>query len=149
MEKKEVLVIGGGASGLMAAITAARMGARVTVLEHNPAVGKKILATGNGRCNLTNVEERRDAYRCSDPAFPGAVLRQAAVSDTIRFFMELGIYTRNRDGWLYPYSNQAGSVVDVLLMEAAYRKVKIKTNAHIQLLAREADGGDRRMVLQR
>ncbi|HIX58638.1 MAG TPA: NAD(P)/FAD-dependent oxidoreductase [Candidatus Blautia gallistercoris] len=138
MEKKEVLVIGGGASGLMAAITAARMGARVTVLEHNPAVGKKILATGNGRCNLTNVEERRDAYRCSDPAFPGAVLRQAAVSDTIRFFMELGIYTRNRDGWLYPYSNQAGSVVDVLLMEAAYRKVKIKTNAHIQLLAREA-----------
>lgn len=137
MEKKEVLVIGGGASGLVAAITAARMGASVTILEHNPTVGKKILATGNGRCNLTNVEGRADAYRCSDPEFPRTVLEQVSVPDTIRFFMELGIYTRNRNGCLYPYSNQASSVVDVLRMEAAYRHVKIKTNAHIQLLARE------------
>lgn len=137
MKQKEVLVIGGGASGLAAAVAAARAGAKVTVLEHNPSVGKKLLATGNGRCNLTNIEKRSDAYRCSEPDFPERVLEKVSVQDTIRFFLELGIYTRNRNGGLYPYSNQASSVVDVLRMEAAYRQVKIKTNAHIQFLEKE------------
>ncbi|MGI6070623.1 MAG: NAD(P)/FAD-dependent oxidoreductase [Blautia sp.] len=139
MREKEILVIGGGASGLMAAIMAAREGAKVTLLEHNPAVGRKILATGNGKCNLTNVITRPDAYRSSDPDFIPGILEQFPVSKTIQFFSELGIYTKNRDGYLYPYSGQASSVTEVLRMEAEHLKVKIKTNAHIQFLSKEGD----------
>lgn len=139
MGTKEVLVIGGGASGLMAAIFAAREGAKVTLLEHNPTLGKKLLATGNGRCNLLNLNERADAYRGGRPEFIQKVLAQFSVTDTIRFFSELGIYTRNREGYIYPYSNQASSVLEVLRMEASHQKVKIKTNAHIQFLSREEE----------
>ena len=68
--KRQVIIIGGGASGLVAAIAAAREGAGVTVLEHMDRVGKKILSTGNGRCNLTNLSLRPEHYRCSQPQFP-------------------------------------------------------------------------------
>lgn len=126
-----VVIIGGGASGLMAAIQAARAGAAVTVLEQNKKTGKKILATGNGRCNLTNIRQEPSCYRSADPQFPWKILQKFSFSDTIRFFSELGIYTRNRNGWMYPYSDQASSVARVLEMEAAYRKVKIKTNQQV------------------
>ena len=126
-----VVIIGGGASGLTAAIWAAREGAAVTVLEQNGKPAKKILATGNGRCNLTNIQQEPSCYRCSDPRFPWKIIEQFPVSDTIRFFSQLGIYTRNRNGWMYPYSDQASSVARVLEMEAAYRKVKIKTNQKV------------------
>lgn len=132
MEKKRVLIIGGGASGLMAAIVAAREGAAVTVLEHNDRPGRKICATGNGRCNLTNTEMPGDAFRGTDPGFVKEVLEQFPVEKTIRFFTELGIYTINRNGYLYPRSTQASSVTDVLCMEARSRKVKIKTNEHVK-----------------
>lgn len=60
---KRILIIGGGASGMMAAIFAKRSGADVVILEHGNKLGKKILATGNGRCNFTNIEQRPDCYR--------------------------------------------------------------------------------------
>ncbi|MDO4339293.1 MAG: NAD(P)/FAD-dependent oxidoreductase [Eubacteriales bacterium] len=132
MEKKRILIVGGGASGLMAAITAARRGAAVTVLEHNEKPGKKLCATGNGKCNLTNLEMPRDAYRGAHPEFVREALRQFSVQDTVRFFSELGIYVTNRNGYLYPHSNQASSVTEVLCMEARSLKVKIKTNEHVK-----------------
>ena len=64
--KKTVIVVGGGASGMAAAITAARGGASVTILEHTPRLGKKLLSTGNGKCNLTNLSMPKDAYRGTD-----------------------------------------------------------------------------------
>lgn len=135
--KKRVLIIGGGAAGLMASIMAARNGAQVTLLEHNEKPGKKICATGNGKCNLTNLSSPLDAYRGSCPDFAKGALDIFSVQDTIRFFSELGIYTVNKNGYLYPHSGQASSVVDVLLMEARYRKVKIKTNAHVTEVRKE------------
>lgn len=132
-----VVIIGGGASGLMATIQAARAGAAVTVLEQNKKTGKKILATGNGRCNLTNIRQEPSCYRSADPQFPWKILRKFSFSDTIRFFSELGIYTRNRNGWMYPYSDQASSVARVLEMEALYRKVKIKTNQQVWGIRKE------------
>lgn len=134
---KRVLIIGGGAAGLMASIMAARNGAQVTLLEHNEKPGKKICATGNGKCNLTNLSSPLDAYRGSCPDFAKGALDIFSVQDTIRFFSELGIYTVNKNGYLYPHSGQASSVVDVLLMEARYRKVKIKTNAHVTEIRKE------------
>lgn len=128
MGKKQVLIIGGGASGLTAAIFAARNGAAVTILEQNEKPGKKICATGNGKCNLTNLAMPKDAYRGTDPSFTKGAFRQLSVQDTIRFFSEIGIYTTNKNGYLYPHSGQASSVTDVLCMEAGNLGVKIKTN---------------------
>ena len=109
-----VVVIGGGASGLMAAVTAARKGAKVTLLEHNDRLGKKLLATGNGRCNMTNIHQNPRAYRGSHPEFAELALSHFSVGDTIRFFSQLGIYTKNKNGWIYPASLQASSVLEVL-----------------------------------
>lgn len=128
---KKIVVIGGGASGLMSAIWAARCGAQVTILEHNEKTGKKILATGNGKCNLTNAHQESSCYRSSQRDYPWEVIRQFPQADTIRFFTELGIYTKNKNGWIYPYSEQAASVAQVLEMEARYRKVKIKTREEV------------------
>lgn len=118
---KRVLVIGAGASGLMAAISAARQGAKVTVLERQKQAGRKLLVTGNGRCNLTNVDQEETNYRSGDPAFVRRVLEQFGMHDTLKLFTELGIFTKNRKGYLYPYSDQASSVVDILRMETEHR----------------------------
>lgn len=124
---KKIIVIGAGASGLTAAIMAARKGGSVTVLEQNDRPGKKIAATGNGRCNMTNLSKPRDAYRGRDPEFAKEALRAFSIQDTIRFFSDLGIYTVNKNGWIYPHSGQASSVTEVLLLEAKRLGVQIKT----------------------
>ncbi len=129
---RQIYVIGGGAAGLTAAITAARAGASVTILEHSKKMGQKILATGNGRCNLGNHTLNTDCYHCPDPSFVEVVLTQWGTSDTLDFFTKLGIYVKDREGYLYPYSDQASSVRDVLLMEAAHRKVKLKNDCLIE-----------------
>lgn len=131
MEKKRVCIVGGGAAGMMAAIIAAREGAAVTVLEHNEKTGKKILATGNGRCNLTNLYQAASCYHSQERNLAWEVLEQFDVQETIRFFSELGIYTKNKNGGLYPSSMQASSVQELLEMEARYRKVKIKCREHV------------------
>ena len=105
--KRKIIIIGGGASGLVAAICGAREGAGVTIVEHMDRVGKKILSTGNGRCNMTNLDMRPECYRCGQPAFPMKVLEGFTVEQTLEFFRELGIETRSRGGYIYPASDQA------------------------------------------
>lgn len=83
--EKRVGIIGGGASGLVAAIGAARNGAEVTIIEHMDRVGKKILSTGNGRCNLTNYKMEENCYRCGRKDFPMQVIRKFDVKDTLDF----------------------------------------------------------------
>ena len=134
---KKVVIIGGGASGMMAAIQAARAGAAVTLLEHNEKPGKKILATGNGRCNLTNLVQEPSRYRSSQPDFPWKIITQYPLEDTLAFFSELGIYTKDRNGWVYPYSDQAAGVAQVLELEARHQKVKIKTTEEVTDILRE------------
>ena len=134
---KKVVIIGGGASGMMAAIQAARTGAAVTLLEHNEKPGKKILATGNGRCNLTNLVQEPSRYRSSQPDFPWKIITLYPLEDTLAFFSELGIYTKDRNGWVYPYSDQAAGVAQVLELEARHQKVKIKTTEEVTDILRE------------
>ena len=129
--KRQVIIIGGGASGLAAAIAAAREGAEVTILEHMDRVGKKILSTGNGRCNLTNLSLRPEHYRCSQPQFPMKVLDRFSVWDTLAVFDEIGIVTKSRNGYIYPNSDQAASVLDSLRMEAERLGVRVVTDCHI------------------
>lgn len=122
--KKRIIVIGGGASGLVAGIAAAKEGADVTILEHMDRVGKKILSTGNGRCNMTNLAIREDCYRCSEKRFPMKVLDRFSVWDTLTFFDEIGIVTKNRNGYIYPNSEQAQAVLDNLRLEAEHAGVQ-------------------------
>jgi len=84
-------VIGGGASGMMAAITAARLGAEVTIIEHTARVGKKILSTGNGKCNFTNQKLSKDDYNCNHPSFAEHILAVFDQQAAVRFFEECGM----------------------------------------------------------
>lgn len=90
----DVTVIGGGAAGLMAAVSAARCGARTRVIEHMDRIGKKILSTGNGKCNYTNAVQGLSCYRGENPAFVLPVFEQFGQEDTVRLFEELGIYPK-------------------------------------------------------
>ncbi len=128
---KHIIIVGAGASGLVAAISAAANGAAVTVLERNDRPGRKICATGNGRCNMTNLQKSADTYRGTHPEFVKDALEQFSVEDTLEFFRKLGICTTDRSGWIYPRSNQAQSVVDVLTLKARSLKIKLKTNQFV------------------
>ena len=134
---KKVVVVGGGAAGLMAAIAAAKQGAKVTLLEKNKQVGKKILVTGNGRCNLTNRDQSPDHYRSAESDFAAQVLSRVGMQDILKKFTEFGIFTKNRNGYLYPYSDQAASVAEVLRLEAEHRGVKLALNTEAQAITRE------------
>lgn len=128
---RKIVVIGGGASGIMAAIQAARRGASVYVLDHNEKPGKKLLATGNGKCNLTNLEASPDAYRTDAPAAVRTVLSQFGPEETIRWFAEIGLRTFDRSGWVYPCTEQAASVLDLLLWEAERYHVHFKNKEEV------------------
>lgn len=124
----ELIVVGGGASGLVAAIAAARNAQKVAILEQKDKIGKKILATGNGKCNYTNLVQDSEFYRGEHPDFAMKALHGFGVEDTISFFRELGIYPKERNGYLYPNSEQASSVLDVLRMELDHLGVQIFCN---------------------
>ncbi len=123
-EMFDVVVVGGGASGLVAAITAARNGAKTAILEQNEKTGKKILATGNGKCNYTNEKQEMDCYRGENPAFVMSIFRQFGLKETVAFFEELGLAPKIKNGYYYPASEQASSVAEVLHLEANYLRIK-------------------------
>ena len=128
---RHVAVIGGGAAGMMAAITAAREGARVTILEHKDRIGKKILSTGNGRCNFTNTYQTPACYRSDNRDFAWNIIQKFNVEKTISFFKELGIYPKDRNGYLYPYSDQAAAILEVLQIEVAKLDICVMTEINV------------------
>ena len=136
----DILVIGGGAAGLVAAITAARAGCSVLILEHKDRVGKKILSTGNGKCNYTNALQGISYYRGDDPAFVLPVFEQFGLEETVAFFEEIGVYPKIKNGYYYPASEQAASVLEVLRMEADHQNVSILTEQEITGLSQTKKG---------
>lgn len=132
MEKKKVCIVGGGAAGMIAAIMAARNHAAVTILEHNEKTGKKLLATGNGRCNLTNEKQEKMCYHSEHPELLWDILQNFPFEQTLDFFEKIGIYPVSKNGYFYPSSMQASSVQEVLEMEARFLKVKIKCKEHVK-----------------
>ncbi len=126
----DVIIIGAGASGLMAAAVAASKGARVALLEHKDDIGKKILATGNGRCNFTNTDMSVNKFHGSKALIKNG-LSQFNYADTIRFFKELGIPAYDNAGYIYPNSRQAASVVAAFRMELMRLHVDVKTGINI------------------
>ena len=123
--RRKIAVIGGGASGLMTAVTAARNGAEVTIYEGKERLGKKILATGNGKCNYTNLQQEDSCYRGAEPGFSRSVRGQFTVEDTLKFFEGIGILPKIKNGYVYPNSEQAASVADALAMEIKALKIKV------------------------
>ncbi len=138
-EKLSVYVVGGGAAGLAAAIHAARAGASVTVLERETKPGKKLLRTGNGRCNLANMGPVEDAYHGLHPDFAASVLAAFPRERLLAFFEETGIHVRSYDGWLYPSSESAESVLACLLMTAEALKVRIRTNTCVKRIEKSGE----------
>lgn len=109
----KVGIIGAGASGMMAAVTAAKNHAEVVMFEKNNRIGKKIPATGNGKCNLGNLDFDTDKYYCDDKEKLKKLFACFSPKDTISFFEQNGMFLRNKNGYLYPYSEQASTVLDL------------------------------------
>lgn len=132
----DVCIIGGGASGLAAGIAARREGASVLILERMDKAGRKILATGNGKCNLTNTVIIKkhipsDAYRCTQKQFPAKVLSAFDAEDTLAFFESIALYTKDKNGYVYPASEQASAVCDALKWALAEQKASMITDADV------------------
>lgn len=140
MKRLKVGIIGGGAAGMMAAITAAGEGAEVTLLERGERVGKKILSTGNGKCNLGNLYLDMSMYYSCDKEFLERALAKFDTSDTIHFFTGLGLLLKNKNGYLYPACEQASAVLDVLRTEIKTLGVSVITDTKINQICRENDG---------
>ena len=136
--KTEIAVIGGGASGMMAAITARKSGKEVVILERKDRILKKVLITGNGRCNITNVNANISNYFGKNISSVENILNSFNPQDTMDFFNGLGIICNEENrGKVYPLSGQASSVVDALRFEAERLGVRIETEFYVRKIEKE------------
>ena len=137
-----VIVIGGGASGILAALTAAEDPQnKVLLLERQQRIGRKLLATGNGRCNLTNTGAAPENYHGETPSFAVPALEAFPPEKALAFFHELGLLTQEEyGGRVYPLSNSANSVLDVLRLALDRAGVEQRCAAPVKSLRREKRG---------
>ena len=127
-------IIGAGASGMAAALAAAEdPDVQVILLERQARVGRKLAATGNGRCNLTNVHAHGSTYHGAAPSFASCALERFGVEETLNWFSGLGLYTiAEESGRVYPYSDQANSVVDVLRFALDRSNIRLETGFEVE-----------------
>lgn len=144
----KVLIIGGGASGMAAALSAAQdAGNQVTLLERQARVGRKLLATGNGRCNLTNRNLGAENYHGQTPRFVLPALERYGVERTLAVFQTLGLVTVTEpSGRVYPFSDQANSVVDVLRFALEAAGVTVVCGCEVCEVKKKARGYQARAV---
>jgi predicted Rossmann fold flavoprotein len=139
---RKIVVLGGGASGMAAAIRAAESpDNHITLLERQARVGRKLLATGNGRCNLTNTGAEPARYHGAEPAFAAPALRAWPPARVLEFFAGLGLRTVTEyGGRVYPASDHASSVLDVLRLALERPNITLRTGTAAETVAYE-DGG--------
>ena len=137
-------IIGAGASGMAAALAAAEnSGVQVLLMERQARVGRKLSATGNGRCNLTNLHANHTGYHGEDPGFAATALIRYDVEDTLAWFSQMGLVTvAEESGRVYPYSDQANSVVDVLRFALEKENIQLLTGFEVTKI-KITDGGFR------
>ena len=135
-------IIGGGASGMAAALAAAETSdVQVVLMERQARVGRKLQATGNGRCNLSNLHAANGGYHGLDPSFSKPALEAFDPEATLEWFHGLGLFTvTEASGKVYPYSDQANSVVDVLRLNLEKPNITLKTGFEVQKIKKEAEG---------
>ncbi len=139
MKTKKIIIIGAGASGMVAAIESAKRGFSVTILEVNEKPGKKIYATGNGRCNITNIKMDASYFRGTDITLIESVIERFGYEDTMNYFGELGLMFKDRNGYVYPASGQAASVVNSLVMECDKLNIKILCKVEVKNVNKKND----------
>ena len=139
---KKIVIIGGGAAGMAAAIAAARVDdkAEIHLLEHKELVGKKILSTGNGRCNFTNEKMGIDFYYSEDPEVVRQVLSQFGTEETLKFFRESGIFSKSKNGYYYPRSEQAAVVRELFALRLERMGIHVRAGIHVNGIKREGTG---------
>ena len=146
----DIIIIGGGASGLCTAIQSKTENNTVLVLDHNSIPGKKILSTGNGRCNLTNVNATVSLFDCNpeglipymtsgDPSFYQEVLSRFDCEDTINFFGEMGLLCSDKNGYIYPRSEQASAVQETLRNRCEDLGIEILLNHDVRKITKKKD----------
>ncbi len=135
-------IIGGGASGMAAALAAAQNpNVQVELFERQARLGRKLQATGNGRCNLTNLHAGSGSYHGEEAAFADRALEAYSPEQTLAWFARLGLYTvAESSGRVYPYSDQANSVVDVLRLALEKENITVHTGTEVQKLRRQGEG---------
>lgn len=129
---KQVVIIGGGASGLTAAITAARNGKDVTIIEKNNKCGKKLLITGNGKCNFWNQDQNINHYHSSTPDILKNFITKERQNTVLNFFDSLGLVPKIKNGYYYPFSNQASSIQNILLQECQKLNIQIINDVNVE-----------------
>ena len=128
---KKMIIIGGGASGLIASIFAQKMGIEVLILEKLSSIGKKILATGNGRCNLTNQDLNFSHFHSENKNFFEFALGEFDFDKTINFFKSIFVETTKKNGKIFPLTMQSSTVVDLLKNQIEDLGVKVKTDIKV------------------
>ena len=135
------IIIGAGASGMAAALTAARRGHTVTLLERQARAGRKLMATGNGRCNLTNTNASPEHYHGTDVSFMRRAMEALPPQEALKFFRGIGLLTVEESGGrVYPLSNSANSVVDVLRFALEAAGVQLIAGDRAREIYRDGDG---------
>lgn len=139
---KKIVIVGGGASGMTAAIAAAKENpaAKIRILERKDLPGKKILSTGNGRCNFTNQVMHMNCFFSDTPNGIEEVLQQFGTKETLDVFSDLGILPKDRNGYYYPRSDQASSIVSVLRTRLQQAGVEVETNVYVTGLKKTKKG---------
>ena len=136
----DIAIIGAGAAGIVAALSAKEYGVTPVLIEGSERIGQKILSTGNGKCNLSHDNIDADSYYGSGSLRVLDYLKQFGTSDTIDFYGKLGMLTRNRDGYYYPYSEQASTVLDVLRFSLDKAGIPIISNCKISKIIKASHG---------
>ena len=135
-------IIGAGASGMAAALAASENeNVQVLLFERQARVGRKLQATGNGRCNLTNMSAGRNGFHGNAPEFVEPALESFDVQSTLRWFEDMGLYTvAEASGRVYPYSDQANSVVDVLRFSLDRENISLFTGFEVTKISKTSEG---------
>ncbi|MBE8949683.1 MAG: NAD(P)/FAD-dependent oxidoreductase [Quinella sp. 3Q1] len=137
---RKIIVVGGGAAGIMAAIVAAEGGAKVTLFEKMAQVGRKLRITGKGRCNLTNTADIAEVVKNipGNGKFLYSALKNFSPADTVNFFENLGVVTKiERGGRVFPASDDASEVIDALIRRLAVLGVEVHTNSPVKEILAE------------
>ncbi len=135
-----IAVIGAGASGMMAAISAADRGADVTLFELNERSGRKLLLTGSGKCNLTHTGIDGSEYNGSVGERSSGLFKRFGTEETITFFRDAGLIMYDRDGYIYPYSFQSFSVKDILVRKMKNCGIRLHTGVRVTGVQRDGGG---------
>jgi len=135
----DIVILGGGASGMVAAVKLAEKGFNVGLLEQKPRIGQKILLTGNGRCNLTNLKISPCNYHSDNLGIVDEVITKFGSAEVLNFFSSIGLLTREKDGLVYPMSNKASSVLDCLRNALSKYGVSIITDFSLKFADKQDD----------